>query len=283
MVAYQLAVIVGSRMPGFVTQWPSLIVSVLSAASGSSAYDSCQRMCESYVQPYSKPFASASWMSSSIRAKGGSGMTVMPNGAGSSRPRPIRIARSARRSSACTDSSRCSSFVSSSFVCERPRRLWTKSITVGIAGARDLGRVVQRPARQAVRRAGDLADRLVGELDQRRRRTGSARSSRSAPTRPRCSPPARTARDAASRIVAASTASCRGVEVALVEQALGGLDDRGDDARLRDDAAHRADGAAADALRRSRGSRARASRRRRARRGAGPSASSRRARPGRGR
>ena len=26
MVAYQLAVIVGSRMPGFVTQWPSLSV-----------------------------------------------------------------------------------------------------------------------------------------------------------------------------------------------------------------------------------------------------------------
>ena len=37
--------------------------------------------------------------------------------------------------------------------------------------------------------------------------------------------------------------------MALVEQALGGLDDGGDDARLRDDAAHRADGAAADALR----------------------------------
>ena len=79
MVAYQLAVIVGSRMPGFVTQWPSLIVSVLSATSGSSAYDSCQRMCESYVQPYSKPFCSASCISSSIRENGGSGMTVMPN------------------------------------------------------------------------------------------------------------------------------------------------------------------------------------------------------------
>ena len=39
----------------------------------------------------------------------------------------------------------------------------------------------------------------------------------------------------------------RRVEVALVEQALGGLDDRGHDARLRDDAAHRADRAAADA------------------------------------
>jgi len=33
-VAYQLAVIVGSRMPGFVTQWPSLIDSVWTAAIG---------------------------------------------------------------------------------------------------------------------------------------------------------------------------------------------------------------------------------------------------------
>ena len=37
MVAYQLAVIVGSRMPGFVTQWPSFRVFVCAAASGSSA------------------------------------------------------------------------------------------------------------------------------------------------------------------------------------------------------------------------------------------------------
>ena len=79
MVAYQLAVIVGSRIPGFVTQWPSLIVFVSRATIGSSAYDSCQRMCESYVQPYSNPFRSASWIRSSIREKGGSGITVMPN------------------------------------------------------------------------------------------------------------------------------------------------------------------------------------------------------------
>ncbi len=39
------------------------------------------------------------------------------------------------------------------------------------------------------------------------------------------------------------------VEVALVEQALGGLDDGGDDPGLRDDPAHRANGPAADALR----------------------------------
>ena len=47
IVAYQLAVTVGSRIPGFVTKWPSLIRSVWSATSGSVAYDSCQRMCES--------------------------------------------------------------------------------------------------------------------------------------------------------------------------------------------------------------------------------------------
>ena len=37
IVAYQLAVIVGSRMPGFVTQCPSLIFFVCVAAIASSA------------------------------------------------------------------------------------------------------------------------------------------------------------------------------------------------------------------------------------------------------
>ena len=37
MVAYQLAVIVGSRMPGFVTQWPSLSDSVCTPAIASVA------------------------------------------------------------------------------------------------------------------------------------------------------------------------------------------------------------------------------------------------------
>jgi hypothetical protein len=37
IVAYQLAVIVGSRMPGFVTQWPSLILLVCVPAIASSA------------------------------------------------------------------------------------------------------------------------------------------------------------------------------------------------------------------------------------------------------
>src|SRR5919108_469601 len=71
IVAYQLAVIVGSRMPGLVTKCPSLIRLVSFAASGSVAYDSSQRMCESYVQAYSKPCRSASRISSIIRWYGG--------------------------------------------------------------------------------------------------------------------------------------------------------------------------------------------------------------------
>jgi hypothetical protein len=47
IVAYQLAVTVGSRIPGFVTKCPSLIRSVRSAATASVAYDSSQRTCES--------------------------------------------------------------------------------------------------------------------------------------------------------------------------------------------------------------------------------------------
>jgi hypothetical protein len=37
IVAYQLAAIVGSRMPGFVTQWPSLIFDVCVPAIARSA------------------------------------------------------------------------------------------------------------------------------------------------------------------------------------------------------------------------------------------------------
>src|SRR6185312_8906893 len=77
-VAYALASTVGSRVPGFVTMWPSLIVDVWSAASASVGIDSCQSTCESYVQAYSKPWLSASFISSIIRWYGGSGRTVTP-------------------------------------------------------------------------------------------------------------------------------------------------------------------------------------------------------------
>ena len=66
-VAVALAVTVGSRVPGFVTQRPSLIFSVASAAAVRNGYGSCQSRCESYVQPYSKPCCSASCMSSTKR------------------------------------------------------------------------------------------------------------------------------------------------------------------------------------------------------------------------
>src|SRR5262249_55967024 len=55
------------------------MVEVRSAASASSGIDSCHRMCESYVQPYSKPCCSARLSSSSMRWYGGSGKTVTPN------------------------------------------------------------------------------------------------------------------------------------------------------------------------------------------------------------
>ena len=77
-VAYALASTVGSRVPGFVTMWPSLIFDVRSATIASTGKDSCQSTCESYVQAYSKPCRSASWMSSIILLKGGSGRTVTP-------------------------------------------------------------------------------------------------------------------------------------------------------------------------------------------------------------
>src|SRR5919108_2578828 len=77
-VAYALAVTVGSRVPGFVTQWPSFRRSVWTASSVRSGYASCQRMWESYVQPYSKPCSSASRISSTKRLCGGSGRTVTP-------------------------------------------------------------------------------------------------------------------------------------------------------------------------------------------------------------
>src|SRR3954468_3826932 len=78
-VAYALASTVGSRVPGFVTMWPSLIFDVRSATSASTGKDSCQSTCESYVQAYSKPCCSASCMSSIKRWYGGSGRTVTPN------------------------------------------------------------------------------------------------------------------------------------------------------------------------------------------------------------
>ena len=143
------------------------------------------------------------------------------------------------------DSSRCSGFVSSSGVCERPRRLWTKSITVGTPARATSAASCSGPDGRRCDVPGDLADRLVGELDQRRRRRGSARSARSAPTSTSMFSSAANRSDASSRQLE-HPRELRRVEVALVEQLLGGLDDRGDDPRLADDAARRAHRAVAD-------------------------------------
>src|SRR6476620_7533341 len=57
---------------------PSLIFEVWSAARASVGIDSCHSTCESYVHAYSKPWLSASFISSIIRWYGGSGRTVTP-------------------------------------------------------------------------------------------------------------------------------------------------------------------------------------------------------------
>ena len=98
------------------------------------------------------------------------------------------------------------------------------------AGARDLGGVVQRARRQPVRRAGDLADRLVGELDQR----VVEQDRLDVPDPLPLDLDVLLAREPLGRFLGhrEHPRELRGVEVALVEQLLGRLDDGGDDPRL---------------------------------------------------
>src|SRR5829696_7096414 len=91
-VAYALASTVGSRIAGLVTMWPSLIVDVWSASRAITGIDSCHRTWESYVQPYWKPCASASFVSSIRRWYGGSGRTVTPNSS-NGKPPGVAIGR----------------------------------------------------------------------------------------------------------------------------------------------------------------------------------------------
>ena len=140
--------------------------------------------------------------------------------------------------------------MSSSFVCERPRRLWTKTITVGTPARDDLGRVVERPRRQPVRGPRDLADRLVGEADQRVVEEDRLDAPDPLPRHL----DVLLGREALRRLL--RRREHRGervrVEVALVEELLGGLDDRGDDPGPADDAARGADRSAARLAPRSR-------------------------------
>src|SRR5581483_4321004 len=101
--------------------------------------------------------------------------------------------------------------------------------------ARHLGRVVERAGREAMGRAGDLDDRLVGERDQ----PLVERDRLDAPDPLPLDVDVLLPREALARHAREleEARELRGVEMALVEELLRGLDDRRDDARLADDAA----------------------------------------------
>src|SRR5688572_28051774 len=79
MVASRLAVTVMSRVAGFVTHVPRRSRSVPAPISVSSGYGSRHRTCESKIQPYEKPFASARCARSTLRLYWWSGLSVIPN------------------------------------------------------------------------------------------------------------------------------------------------------------------------------------------------------------
>ena len=140
-------------------------------------------------------------------------MTVTPKLSITPRIPPRRCGRSsswrARRAPAPTAPG-ARSFVSSSFVCDRPRRLCTNSITVGIPARETSAASCSGPLGRRWRRPRDLADGLLRELDQRLVEQDRLDRSRSAPTRPRRSPRRRTAatpRAPASSIAASFAAS----------------------------------------------------------------------------
>ena len=76
------------------------------------------------------------------------------------------IVFSASLSKAVTQSSRCSSFVSSILLWLMPWRLWTNIITVGHAGGGDFGGVVQRAGGEAMDFAAGFADGFVAQGDE---------------------------------------------------------------------------------------------------------------------
>ena len=146
------------------------------------------------------------------------------------------------------------------------------------ACARDLGSVVQRARGQPMGDARYLATRLVAEVDEH----GIEQDRLDLPDPLPDDVDPLLLREALARLLRCRSSSARlsASRWRMVEELLGRLDDGRDDARLADDAARRADGAVPDArgdvadlereLRRA-GERVAA---------AGPSASSRHARPG---
>ena len=113
-------------------------------------------------------------------------------------------------------------------------------MTVGMPGARHLRGIMQRPGRQAMRRAGGFANSLVAEFDQRGMEgMGSIFQMRDHSTVHFSS---RGESLAGFPRFAIHLASTCGVEIALIERGLAAADYRGDDAGKCFDAAHGADG-----------------------------------------
>ena len=136
--------------------------------------------------------------------------------------------------------------MSSSFVCERPRRLWQNSITVGTPARTTSAASCSGPDGSRCDVPRHLEDRLVAELDQLR--VEEDRLDRPDPSKETSIDSSAAKRSERLLRVREHRRQRVRVEVALVEQLLGGLHDRSDDAGLADDAARRADRAAARAL-----------------------------------
>jgi hypothetical protein len=113
-------------------------------------------------------------------------------------------------------------------------------------GARDLGRVVERPAWKPVRSAGDLAHRLVRELDELRVEEDRL----DAPDLLPLDLDVLLGGEAPARLLGFGqhAGQLRRVQVPLIEEDGAGLDDGGDDSGPRHAAPHRAHGSLAGAL-----------------------------------
>ena len=122
--------------------------------------------------------------------------------------------------------------MSSSFVWLRPRRLWTKSIAVGMP-ARETSAASWAGRSGAVRRSRRLLHRLVGEVDELEQDRLDLPDPLPLDLEPLL------LREALARLARQAVQLCElvHVEMAHVEQLLRRLDDRGDDTGLGDDAA----------------------------------------------
>ena len=136
--------------------------------------------------------------------------------------------------------------MSSSFVCESPRRLWTNNITVGIPARATSAASWRGPLGSRCEVPGHLLHGLVGELDE----LGVEEDRLDAPDLLPFDLDVLLGREPLARLLGLPEhrGELRRVEMALVEEHGAGLDDRGDDSRPRHAAPHRADRSVAGAL-----------------------------------